>query len=232
MLKLLKRFFLMIVILIIIVLSYEIYTGYQMYTTAISNLSITEMSNQVKEKENYTFVDDMPELYIKAVVAVEDHRFYTHNGIDVFAITRAFVNDIKAGSFVEGGSTITQQLAKNTYFTQEKKIERKIAELFMAFKLENELDKKEILELYLNTCYFGEGCYTVSEASKTYFNKDPKYMNEYECTLLAGVPNAPSVYAPTRNLNLAEQRQRQVLDKMVEYGIITLENANQILKKD
>lgn len=232
MLKLLKRFFLLIIAIVIIIFSYEIHAGYQMYINAITNLSISDMVREVKEKENYTAIDDMPDLYIKAVIAVEDHRFYVHNGIDFFAITRAFINDIKAKSFVEGGSTITQQLAKNTYFTQEKKIERKIAELFMAFRLESELTKEEILELYLNTCYFGEGCYTVSEATNVYFNKEPKYMNEYECTLLAGVPNAPSVYAPTRNLNLAEQRQRQVLDKMVEYGIITLENANQILEKD
>lgn len=232
MLKLLKRFFLLIIAIVIIIFSYEIHTGYQMYISAISNLSISEMVSEVKQKENYTVIDEMPDLYIKAVVAVEDHRFYVHSGIDFLAITRAFINDVKAKSFVEGGSTITQQLAKNTYFTQEKKIERKIAELFMAFRLESELTKEEILELYLNTCYFGEGCYTVSEASNMYFNKKPQDMNEYECTLLAGVPNAPSVYAPTRNLNLAEQRQRQVLDKMVEYGIITLENANQILKKD
>lgn len=232
MLKLLKRIFLITFVLIFSVFSCEIYTGYEMYDEAIKNLSIDDMANEVKSKENYTSLEEMPEIYKEAVIAVEDHRFYSHNGIDIFAITRALVNDIKAKSFIEGGSTITQQLAKNTYFTQEKKIERKIAELFMAFKLESELTKNEILELYLNTSYFGEGCYTVSEASDMYFDKEPEEMDEYESTLLAGIPNAPSVYAPTRNPDLAKQRQRQVLDKMVEHGKISAENANEILQKD
>lgn len=232
MLKLLKRIFLITFVLIFSVFSCEIYTGYEMYDEAIKNLSIDDMANEVKSKENYTSLEEMPEIYKEAVIAVEDHRFYSHNGIDIFAISRALINDIKAQSFVEGGSTITQQLAKNTYFTQEKKIERKIAELFMAFKLESELTKNEILELYLNTSYFGEGCYTVSEASDMYFDKEPEEMDEYESTLLAGIPNAPSVYAPTRNPDLAKQRQRQVLDKMVEHGKISTENANEILQKD
>ena len=232
MLKLLKRIFLITFVLIFSVFSCEIYTGYEMYDEAIKNLSIDDMVNEVKSKENYTSLEEMPEIYKEAVIAVEDHRFYSHNGIDIFAITRALINDIKAKSFIEGGSTITQQLAKNTYFTQEKKIERKIAELFMAFKLESELTKNEILELYLNTSYFGEGCYTVSEASDMYFDKEPEEMDEYESTLLAGIPNAPSVYAPTRNPDLAKQRQRQVLDKMVEHGKISTENANEILQKD
>ena len=232
MLKLLKRIFFITFVLIFSVFSCEIYTGYEMYDEAITNLSIDDMANEVKLKENYTSLEEMPEIYKEAVIAVEDHRFYSHNGIDIFAITRALVNDIKAKSFIEGGSTITQQLAKNTYFTQEKKIERKIAELFMAFKLESELTKNEILELYLNTSYFGEGCYTVSEASDMYFDKEPEEMDEYESTLLAGIPNAPSVYAPTRNPDLAKQRQRQVLDKMVEHGKISTEIANEILQKD
>ena len=232
MLKLLKRIFFITFVLIFSIFSCEIYTGYEMYDEAIKNLSIDDMANEVKLKENYTSLEEMPEIYKEAVIAVEDHRFYSHNGIDIFAISRALINDIKAQSFVEGGSTITQQLAKNTYFTQEKKIERKIAELFMAFKLESELTKNEILELYLNTSYFGEGCYTVSEASDMYFDKEPEEMDEYESTLLAGIPNAPSVYAPTRNPDLAKQRQRQVLDKMVEHGKISTENANEILQKD
>ena len=112
-------------------------------------------------------------MYINAVISVEDHRFYKHPGIDIISIGRAVINDIKAMSFVEGGSTITQQLAKNIYFTQEKKIERKIAEVFMAFDIEKKYDKNEILELYVNTSYFGDGYYTVKEASRGYFAKEP-----------------------------------------------------------
>lgn len=134
--------------------------------------------------------------------------------------------------FVEGGSTITQQLAKNIYFTQEKKITRKIAEVFMAFEIEKEYDKNQILELYLNTSYFGDGYYTVKEACKGYFNKELKEMTDYECILLAGIPNAPSVYAPTKNPELAIQRQKQVMNKMVEYEYLTQEEANKILEQN
>lgn len=108
-------------------------------------------------------------MYINAVISVEDHRFYSHHGIDMIAIGRATINDIKAMRLVEGGSTITQQLAKNIYFTQEKKITRKIAEVFMAFTIEKNYSKDQILELYLNTSYFGDGYQTVKEACKRVF---------------------------------------------------------------
>lgn len=171
-------------------------------------------------------------MYINAVISVEDHRFYKHNGIDIIAIGRAVVNDIKAMDFVEGGSTITQQLCKNIYFTQEKKITRKIAEVFMAFKIESNYEKKEILELYINTSYFGEGCYTVEEASNKYFVKEPKNMTDSECIMLAGMPNAPSVYNPIENSKLAKQRQKQVIDKMIKYKYLTQDKANEILNQN
>ena len=129
--------------------------GYNMYKEAIDKISIEDKVKEIQSKENYTKVSELPQMYINAVISVEDHRFYKHPGIDIIAIGRAVVNDIKAMSLVEGGSTITQQLAKNIYFTQEKKFERKIAEVFMAFEIEKRYNKKEILELYLNTSYFG-----------------------------------------------------------------------------
>lgn len=228
-LKFIKNIFLICLLFAIITCGLMLYKGYTVYKVALEEKSIQEMISQVKEKESYTKISELPEYYKKAVLSVEDRRFYSHNGIDIISIARALKNDIQAGSFVEGGSTITQQLAKNTYFTQEKKLERKIAEMFMAFKIESECEKDEILELYLNTSYFGEGCYTVYDASKRYFNKEPIDMNLDEATMLAGIPNAPSVYAPTVNPELAKQRQRQVLDKMLEYGEITLEQAQEIM---
>ena len=179
--------------------------GYDMYKDAISKIPLTEKVETIKEKENYTKIEEVPEIYIKAVISVEDHRFYKHNGIDIIAIGRATINDMKAMSFVEGGSTITQQLSKNIYFTQEKKITRKIAEVFMSFEIEKNYNKDEILELYLNTSYFGEGCYTVKEASRKYFGKEPKKMTDYEAIMLAGIPNAPSVYSLTKNPELAKE---------------------------
>mgnify|MGYP004656099151 CR=1 FL=1 len=228
--KAIKFFFKMCLLIVFITCGFYIYSGYRLYNEAIIDMPISVMAQDIKEKENYTELSDMTKTYKEAVVAVEDHRFYYHDGVDIISITRAIINDIKAMAFVEGGSTITQQLAKNTYFTQEKKLTRKIAEVFMAAEIEKECTKDEILELYLNSCYFGDGCYTVSEASRHYFNKEPIDMTDYESTMLAGIPNAPSVYAPTKNPKLAKQRQRQVLDKMVEYGKMNLEYANEILQ--
>ena len=185
---------------------------------------------QLREQEDYTKIDDMPQIYLKAVVSVEDHRFYKHFGIDAISIGRAFVNDIKKMKFVEGGSTITQQLAKNIYFTQDKKIVRKVAEIFMAFSIESNYNKDEILELYLNTSYFGNGFYSVKSASLGYFNKLPKDMNDSESIMLAGIPNAPSLYNPIQNKNLAIERQRQVINKMIKYGNLDKVEAEKIIK--
>ena len=206
-------------------------TGYNMYKEAINEVSLDKKVEQIKQKDNYTSLDEMPDIYKKAVVAVEDHRFYEHGGIDIIAIGRAVFNDIKAMSFVEGGSTITQQLAKNIYFTQEKELTRKAAEVFMAFKIEKNLEKDEILELYLNTSYFGDGYETVKEASRGYFGKEPKELTNYEAVMLAGIPNAPSVYAPTVNLDLAKQRANKVVEAMVKYKIISQDEADKILEE-
>ncbi len=233
--KLWKRIlFVVILIVIVIIISIGfmvVKNGYDMYKEAIQNEPLAEKIQSIMEKENYTKIEEIPQIYRNAVISVEDHRFYKHNGIDIIAIGRAFVNDIKAMAFVEGGSTITQQLAKNIYFTQEKKITRKIAEMFMAFEIEKNYEKDEILAFYLNTSYFGDGYYTVKEACRGYFNKNLNEMTDYECILLAGIPNAPSVYAPTKNPELAKQRQKQVIHKMIKYGYLTQEEADKIVSQ-
>lgn len=228
--KILKRIIFIVVLISMSIALLFVGNGYDMYKQAIEQISVEDKITEIKDKENYTNFSELPQMYKNAVIAVEDHRFYKHNGIDIIAIGRSAFNDIKAMSFVEGGSTITQQLAKNIYFTQEKKIERKIAEVFMAFEIEKNCDKDEILELYLNTSYFGDGYYTPKEACRGYFNKELNEMTDYECILLAGIPNAPSVYAPTKNPELAKQRQKQVMKKMIEYGYLTEEEADNILK--
>lgn len=235
MLKMKKIIKLIVFLIIIITLSVSIpfvVKGYKMYTVALNEVSIEEKKNEIQSKESYTSLSELPQIYKDAVLAVEDHRYYKHGAIDIISIGRAIITDIKAKEFVEGGSTITQQLAKNLYFSQKKEIERKIAEIFMAYEMERTLDKDTILELYLNSSYFGNGYYTVKQASRGYFKKEPKEMTSYEATLLAGIPNAPSVYAPTKNLNLAKQRQKQVINKMVKYKYLTQEEANKILKED
>ena len=230
--KIIRNILITVVLIGIVVGGIFVKNGYDMYKNALEKMPLEVKISSIKEKTMYAKIDEIPQIYKDAVISVEDHRFYKHNGVDIIAIGRAFVNDIKAMEFVEGGSTITQQLAKNIYFTQEKKITRKIAEVFMAFEIEKEYDKNQILELYLNTSYFGDGYYTVKEACKGYFNKELKEMTDYECILLAGIPNAPSVYAPTKNPELAIQRQKQVMNKMVEYEYLTQEEANKILEQN
>lgn len=205
--------------------------GYDMYKEAIQETPLEEKVEEIKSKANYTKISELPQMYLDAVISVEDHRFYKHSGIDVIAIGRAIINDIKAMDFVEGGSTITQQIAKNEYFTQEKKITRKIAEVFMAYEIEKNYLKDEILELYINTIYFGNGYYNIKDACKGYFGKSPNEMTEGECIMLAGIPNAPSVYNPKENPKLAKERQKQVADKMVEYGYLSKEKEDEILEE-
>lgn len=199
--------------------------GYGLYKNAVQEESLEETVAEIRRQENFTSLEEMPETYVQAVVSVEDHRFYDHFGLDLIAIGRAVVNDIKAGRYVEGGSTITQQLAKNLYFSQEKTMSRKAAEVFLALEIEQKYTKDEILELYVNSIYFGDGYYSVGEASEGYFGKPASEMNDYECTLLAGVPNAPSKYAPSKNLALAEKRQQKVISRMKACGYITEEET-------
>lgn len=233
MIKFFKRVLLLIVIAIIGILGIFIYQGYTLYEEAINETSIREKIEEIKkEKENYIKYEELPENYIDAIVAVEDRRFFEHNGVDIISIARAIIKDIQTMSLAEGGSTITQQLAKNTYFTQRKELTRKVAEVFMAFEYEKACTKEEILELYVNTIYFGDGYYCVYDASYGYFDKKPQDMNLYESTLLAGIPNAPSVYAPTKNPELAKQRQAQVLNKMVKYKYLTQDEADKLLEVD
>lgn len=204
--------------------------GYSMYKEAIQEMPLEERIEEIQSQENYTKISELPQMYVDAVISVEDHRFYKHGGIDIIAICRALINDIKAMDFVEGGSTITQQLAKNEYFTQEKKITRKMTEVFMAYEIEKNCSKDEILELYINTIYFGNGYYNIKDACKGYFGKYLSELTAGECIMLAGIPNAPSVYNPNENPKLAKERQKQVADKMVEYGYITKEEEKEILE--
>lgn len=227
--KLLLKIVVLVLLIILAICSVFIGTGYSMYKKALKETSLDEKKSEIRSNENYIKLDEVPQIYKDALIAVEDHRFYEHEGVDYFSVFRAIVRNIKSKQLIEGGSTITQQLAKNTYFTQNREITRKIAEAFMAKKMEKELGKDEILELYINTCYYGDGYYTLKEASQGYFKKLPKDLNDYEATMLVGIPNAPSVYSPTVNFELASQRQNIVLTKMIEYGYITEGEKEEIL---
>lgn len=228
--KVIKRIIGFIILVVLFAGAILTYQGYTIYREALDKISVKDKVAELQAEENYTKFEDLPEFYLDAVVAVEDRRFYEHGALDYIGIARAFWTNVKSFELKEGGSSITQQVAKNVYFTQEKTALRKIAEVFMAFEIERNCDKNTILELYVNTSYFGSGYYGIKEATNGYYDKEPIDMNKYESSMLAGVPNAPSVYAPTKNPDLASQRQRQVLDKLVKYEYITEEEKDEILK--
>ena len=217
--KIIKFFFFIILAIIIAVCGVVLIKGYNMYKEAIDETSIETMFSEIQEEENFVTIDEVPDIFINAVVSVEDKRFYEHNGVDLISIGRAIWTNIKTLELTEGGSTITQQIAKNLYFTQKKDFSRKVAEIFVAKDIEEIYSKEEILEIYINTNFYGSGYYGIYDAAMGYYNKEPSELSDYEATLLAGVPNAPSVYSPKVNLNLAEQRQSVVLEEMVSSRI-------------
>ena len=226
--KILLIIFILIIIVFTCIFGYIFIKGYKMYKSAINEISIKDKFSEIQSQENFTTIDNVPDIFINAIISVEDKRFYNHKGIDFISIGRAIITDIATLDFTEGGSTITQQIAKNEYFTQKKELYRKSAELFVARDIEKNYKKDEILEIYFNTNFYGSGYYGIYEASWGYYEKDPKDLSDYEATLLAGVPNAPSIYSPKINLNLAERRQDVVLEKMVSAGYLTEDKKNEI----
>ncbi len=166
-------------------------------------------------------VEKLPPHLIYAVLSIEDRRFYQHFGIDLQGISRAMLTNVIKGRFVQGGSTITQQLAKNIFLSKERTIKRKIQEALLALWLERELTKDEIMSAYLNRVYLGSGTYGVEAASKRYFNKPVANINVQEAALLAGLLKAPSRYSPLKNPDLSKERTKIVLNTMVKAGYIT-----------
>lgn len=224
-LKKILSFIFMLCLLIIIIIGYN---GYKMYKNAITNTPIEEKIKEIKSKKNYTELKNINKTFIDAIIAVEDHRFYEHKGIDLISTTKALFTNLKQKEIVMGGSSITQQLAKNMYFSQEKKFTRKFAEIFVVSHLEENLTKDEILELYVNTIYYGNGYYGIGNAALGYFDKLPINLTKNEATILAGLPNAPSAYSLTEHSDLALERQDQVIDAMVKYDYIKKEEINSI----
>lgn len=222
--KNIKTLLLLLLLIILGIVGFIFYNGYSLYKDAINEVSIEDKVKEIKSNINYVNINQVSKHYKEAVIAVEDHRFYEHSGFDLITTMSAAFSNLKTKTLGQGGSTITQQLAKNLYFTQEKKFTRKVAELFMSFELEKKLSKDEILELYINIIYFGDGYYGIKEASNGYYNKEPIDLTLEESIMIAGLPAAPSVYSPTVNEKLANERYKQVEAAMFKYGYITKES--------
>lgn len=178
-----------------------------------------------RENRQIVPLTDIPPIQRQAVLAIEDERFYSHRGVDPRGIARALWHNLRQGEVVEGGSTITQQLARNLFLTQERAISRKVAEALLAIEIERRLTKEEILERYLNQVYFGQGAYGVEMAARVYFGKSVKNVTLPEAALLAGLIRAPSIYSPYRNFARAKSRQEVVLTQMASLGYIGAEEA-------
>ena len=179
----------------------------------------------------YAKYDEMPKRLVYSLVAIEDSGFFEHKGVSPEAILRAILKDIQAGSFVEGGSTLTQQLIKNTYLSNEKKIGRKIKEAVLALKIEKALTKEQILEVYLNEIFFGNGYYGVKTAANGYFHKDLNQLTLKESAMLAGIPNAPTSLNPVKYYDKAEKRANLVLGRLKSLGWIDEQQYNQAMNE-
>ena len=173
-----------------------------------------------KEHRLYVKYEDIPARVIESLIAIEDTQFFEHSGVNLDAISRAIIKDIKAGKLVEGASTLTQQLVKTLILTREKKIIRKIKEVLLSLRLESILSKEEILERYLNQVYFGHGYYGIKTASYGYFKKELYELNAKEIAILVGLPRAPSFYDPTRRLKFSLARANQVISRLYHLGWI------------
>jgi penicillin-binding protein 1A/penicillin-binding protein 2A len=224
-----KRIILFMVALVVcfIGINFLVYKNINETYSTNENL-IKKISSDVP---NYTKIDDIPKGLIDAIITVEDRRFFSHYGFDVIGIGRAFIANLKAGEVIQGGSTITQQLAKNLFLSSEKKLTRKVKELYIAIKIENDYSKEEILEMYLNCIYYGPGAYGIQNASQTYFNKDVDELTLVESALLAGLPQAPSGYNPKKYPKRAKKRQGIVLDLMYKNRIIGKEVQENLTKQ-
>ena len=229
--KFIRKIISLCIILALCITGYFGALGYTIYHSAVREKSIEERIDEIRESENYTKLSEVPKIYKDAVIAVEDSRFYEHNGVDFIALVRALVVNLKNNELSQGGSTISQQFVKNLLFSNEQSLSRKMAEFFATYYIEKHYTKDEILELYMNVIYYGDGYYNIYDASIGYFDVAPLNMTDYQATMLAGIPNAPSVYAPTKNLDLAQSRQEKVLDRMVETEVLTEEERTEILKE-
>lgn len=196
-----KLLFKMIIILLVIITGfcgYYGYLGYQIYQDKIQEQSLSERVNQLKSKEDYVTLDQISPIYKEAVLESEDRRFYQHGPVDYYGLARAMFINITTFSFKEGGSTITQQLAKNLCLSFKKDLSRKFAEVFIARDLEKMYSKDEILEMYLNITYLGEGNYGIQAASQYYYHIDAIDLNKQQCDILVKTLKRPSVYNPSK----------------------------------
>ena len=231
-------FLILFVVLPLIVVAISL-AGFAIYTTTVQvDASLLPTATAVPTfydrfgtkvsygEDGFLSPNEIPDNLKYAFIATEDKRFYKHKGYDIVRIGGAILSDIKAGKTVEGASTITQQLIKNTHLTHERTLKRKIKEVALAINLEKKYSKDEILSMYLSAIYFGNGIYGAKQAAKYYFAKEVKDLDVAECATLAAIVKNPSKYSPNKNAEAALSRRNSIIDKMTEQHFISLDTAN------
>jgi len=211
----------------------EPFAAYPLLPTGYSSIKVFDSKGSfvgriLPEQRYWVPVERIPQFLQKAVVAVEDSRFYEHAGIDVFGIARAVVKDVARRRLAEGGSTITQQLVKNKFLSGEKSIDRKVKEGMLALEFEKKYSKKQILEMYFNEIYYGNGAWGIAQASRLYFDKNPEELSDAECSLLAGVQKNPGRYNPLGKSADVGMRRDVVLKRMLDMGMIDLRRQSEL----
>lgn len=213
--KFLLKVFLVLIIILSIICLCIFGSCYLKKEKLYKEESISQKINNLENNGTYVKLTSVSDNFKDAIVAIEDHRFYNHHGFDIISFSRALIVNLQTKEFSQGGSTITQQLAKRLYLTSDKNIFRKVTELLIAFDLEKFLEKEKILEVYINSIYYGNSSTGIYNASINYFNKAPNYLTDNEAAFLAGLPQAPSIYS--KNNNLADKRKEDVLNALAKY---------------
>lgn len=231
--KIVLRLITTVICLCSFVVIFFLYEGHSLAYSAMDKTPISMKVEEYESDENYVSYDEIDEDFVHAVIAVEDKRFFTRNGFDWIALVRAILNNTMQGKNVEGGSTISQQIAKNLYFVgQSRGIGEKIAEVYIMLELEEEYTKEELFTLYANMNYYGDGYWGIEEASNGYYGVSASDLTIAQSAMLAGIPNAPSAYQLSSGYNLAKERQLKVLKRMLAEEYITEEEYNEALLED
>lgn len=223
-----KRWLACLCMLVLIAIGSIVTIGFVRYQTLISEAPLETVVENIRDNPNFVSLKEMDEDFINAILAVEDPTFYSHDGVVLSNIMEAIFTNLREKDLVMGGSTITQQLSKNIYLDQKKTFQRKIAELFFVHDIESQYSKSEILELYLNVIYFGDGYYGIKEACNGYFNVEPKDLTIAQATLLAGLPQAPAIYQLSDGMQFAKKRQLVVLQAMEEQNLLSNKQSTMI----
>lgn len=226
--KYIKKLLLLILLVVIAIVSIYFGAAYAYYKDITANQNIDARVAEIQGKENYVDASQISDDLLKATVAIEDRRFYKHGGVDFIGVGRAIISQFSSRYAKSGGSTITQQTAKNMYGMFEFNLLNKGCQMIMAWELESKYSKEEILALYVNIINYGDKHFGIYEASMGYFGIEPLYLNIAQSTLLAGIPQSPSYYQLSTGFNEAKQRQYSVLQAMVKQGDIANENVDEI----